>query len=75
MATQSNSKKSKKEKAMKKDTISRALTTTRALELEYRQPSSSPEGGIGFEPSMLMEEIGDGPLIDELVGFANAIWA
>ena len=60
---------------MKNDTISRALTTTRALELEYRQPSGSHQAEIGSEPSMLMEEIGDRPLIDELAVFANAIWA
>lgn len=60
---------------MKNDTISRALTTTRTLELEYRQPSLLQETGAEFELPMLMEEIGDRPLIDELAGFANAIWA
>ena len=60
---------------MKNDTISRALTTRCALELEYRQPSFSQECGTGFDPSMLMEGIGERPLIDELAGFASAIWA
>jgi hypothetical protein len=55
---------------MKNDTISRTLTTTPALELEYRQGN-----GIGFEPSMLMLENENRSLIDELAGFANAIWA
>ena len=71
---QSNSKKSAKEKPMK-NTISRALTTTRVLELEYKQPSGSHQSEIGSDPSMLMEELGDRPLIDELAVFANAIWA
>ena len=60
---------------MKNDTISRALTTRCALELEYRQPSFSQECGTGSEPSMLLEGTGERPLIDELAGFANAIWA
>jgi hypothetical protein len=60
---------------MKNDTISRALTTTRALELEYRQPCFMQECGTGSEPSMLLEGIGERPLIDELAGFASAIWA
>ncbi len=60
---------------MKNDTISRALTSTRALELEYRHLCFSQGDGIGFEPSMLMLENGNRSLIDELAGFANAIWA
>jgi hypothetical protein len=75
MATQSNSKKNKKEKAMKNDTISRVLTAIPALELEYRHLCFSQGDGIGFEPSMLMLENGNRSLIDELAGFANAIWA
>lgn len=75
MATQSNSKKSKKDKPVKNDIISRALTATRTLELEYRQPSLLQETGSEFELPMLMEEIRDRPLIDELAAFANAIWA
>ncbi len=57
---------------MKNDTITRL--TTRALELEDLQPSSSYQTGIGAEPTTLMEEIGDRPLIAELAVFANAIW-
>jgi hypothetical protein len=75
MATQLNSKKSKKEKPMNRDIISRALTTTCPLELEYRKPSFLQDSGTGFEPYMLMEGIGERPLIDELAGFASAIWA
>jgi hypothetical protein len=75
MATQSNSKKNKKENAMKNDTISRLLATIPALELEYRHLCFSQGDGIGFEPSMLMLENENRSLIDELAGFANAIWA
>ena len=60
---------------MKNDTISRALTSTPALELEYRHLCFSQGDGIGFEPSMLMPENENRSLIDELAGFANAIWA
>ena len=60
---------------MKNGIISRALTTARALELEYRQPSFSHECGAGFEPSALVEETEERPLLDELAGFATAIWA
>jgi hypothetical protein len=60
---------------MSSDIISRALTTTRSLELEYRKPSVFHESGTGFDPSMLMEGIGERPLIDELACFVNAIWA
>jgi len=59
---------------MKNDTISKALTTTCALEPEHPQSSGSHQSGIGSEPSMLMEEIGDRSLIDGLAIFANAIW-
>ena len=60
---------------MKNDTRSKALTTTCALEREHPQPSSgSHHAGIGSELFMLVEEIGDRPLIDELAIFANAIW-
>jgi hypothetical protein len=59
---------------MKGDTISRALTTTRSLELEYRQPSWLQESETDFEPPVLTEGIGERPLIDELAGFATAIW-
>ena len=61
---------------MKNGIISRALTTTRTLELEYREPSFSLECGAGFEPSTLVEGTGERrPLLDELAGFATAIWA
>lgn len=60
---------------MNSDIISRALTTTRALELEYRKPSVFQASGTGCEPSMLIEGIGERPLIDELASFVNAIWA
>ena len=60
---------------MKNDTISRALTTRRALELEYRHLCSSQGDGIVFESSMLMLENENRSLINELAGFANAIWA
>ena len=69
-----DSKENKKEKPMKNDTRSKALTTTCALEPEHPQPSGSNQAGIGSELSMLMEEVGDRPLIDELAIFANAIW-
>jgi hypothetical protein len=75
MATQSESKKSKKEEPMKNGMISRALTTTRTLELEYREPSFSLECGIGVEPPTPVEGMGERPLLDELAGFATAIWA
>ena len=45
-----------------------------ALELGHPEPSGSHQAGIGSEPSMLMKEIGDRPIIDELAVFANAIW-
>jgi len=60
---------------MKDDTISRALTTRLALELEYRDLCSSQGDGIGFESSMLMLENENRSPINELAGFANAIWA
>ena len=60
---------------MKNDTISRVFTAIPALELEYRHLCFSQGDGIGFEPSMLMLESENRSLIDELAGFANAIWA
>ena len=60
---------------MKDDTNGRALTTGLALELEYRHLCSSQGDGIGFESSMLMLENENRSLINELAGFANAIWA
>jgi len=60
---------------MKNDTISRGLTTTSALELEYRHLCFSLGDGIRFEPSLLMLENKNRSLIDELASFANANWA
>jgi hypothetical protein len=75
MATQSESKKSKKEEPMKNGIISRALTTSRTLELEYREPSFWLDCGAGIEPSTPVKGTGERPLLDELAGFATAIWA
>ncbi len=60
---------------MKNDTISRALTTKTCLGTRIPAPVVLARDGIGFEPSMLMLENENRSLIDELAGFANAIWA
>jgi len=59
---------------MSSDILSRAFTTTRALELEYRRLSILRESGSEIELSTRIEETGDGPLIAELACFADAIW-
>jgi|KBSMisStandDraft_5_1062788.scaffolds.fasta_scaffold10715433_1 hypothetical protein len=61
---------------MSSDILSKAFTTTRALELEYRKLSILRESGSGseIELSTRIEEAGDRPLIAELACFADAIW-
>ena len=59
---------------MSSDILSKAFTTTRALELEYRRLSILRENGSEIEPSTRIEEAGDRPLIAELACFADAIW-
>ena len=59
---------------MSSDILSRAFTTTHALELEYRRLSILRESGSEIEMSTPIEEAGDRPLIAELACFADAIW-
>jgi hypothetical protein len=59
---------------MSSDILSKAFTTTRALELEYRKLSIRREGGSEVELSSGIEESGDRSLIEELACFADAIW-
>ncbi|HYM05237.1 MAG TPA: hypothetical protein VEU11_01635 [Terriglobales bacterium] len=59
---------------MSSDILSKAFTTTRALELEYRKLSVLRESGSEVELSPVIEEDGDRPLIAELACFADAIW-
>jgi hypothetical protein len=59
---------------MSTDILSRAFTTTRALELEYRKLSILRENGSEIERSTQIEEAGNRPLIAELACFADAIW-
>ena len=59
---------------MSRDILSRAFTTTRALELEYRRLSILRESGSEIELSTPIEETGDRPLIAELACFADALW-
>ncbi|MGA8311951.1 MAG: hypothetical protein WB755_18100 [Terriglobales bacterium] len=59
---------------MSSDILSKAFTTTRALELEYRKLSILRESGSEIELSTRIEEAGDRPLIAELACFADAIW-
>jgi hypothetical protein len=59
---------------MSNDTLSKAFTTTRALELEYRKLTILREIGSETELSTRIEEDGNRALIAELAGFADAIW-
>ena len=59
---------------MSNDTLSKAFTTTRALELEYRKLTILREIGSEIELSTRIEEDGNRALIAELAGFADAIW-
>ncbi len=59
---------------MSSDILSRAFTTTRALELEYRRLSILQESGSEIELSTPIEETGDRSLIAQLACFADAIW-
>ncbi len=59
---------------MSSDILSKAFTTKRALELEYRKLSIPWEGGIEVELSSGTEESGDRPLIADLACFADATW-
>lgn len=59
---------------MSSDILSKAFTTTRALELEYRKLSVLRESGSEVELSPGIEEDVDRPLIAELACFADAIW-
>jgi hypothetical protein len=54
--------------------LSKAFTTTRALELEYRKLSVLRESGSEIELSTRIEENGDRPLIADFACFADAIW-
>jgi hypothetical protein len=59
---------------MSTDILSKAFTTTRALELEYRKLSLLRESGPDFELATQVEENGKRPFIAELACFADAIW-
>ncbi len=59
---------------MSSDILSKAFTTTRALELEYRKLSILRETGSEIEQSARIEEADNRPLIAELACFADAIW-
>lgn len=59
---------------MSSDILSKAFTTTRALELEYRKLFVLRQSGSEVEPYAGIEEDGDRPLIDDLACFADAIW-
>ena len=59
---------------MSSDILSKAFTTTRPLELEYRMLSTLRESGSEIELSTRIEEAGNRPLIAELACFADAIW-
>ena len=59
---------------MSSDTLSKAFTTTRALELEYRKLTMLREIGSEIELSTRIEEDGNRALIAELSVFADAIW-
>jgi hypothetical protein len=59
---------------MSSDILSKAFTTTRALELEYRKLSILRESGSEIEMLTRIEDTGDQPLIAELACFADAIW-
>ena len=59
---------------MSSDILSKAFTTTRALELEYRKLFTPGESGNEIEMSTGTEEAGNRPLIAELACFADAIW-
>jgi hypothetical protein len=61
---------------MSSDILSKAFTTTHALELEYRKLFILRESGRGseIELSNRIEEGGDRPLSAELACFTDAIW-
>jgi hypothetical protein len=61
---------------MSSDILSKAFTTTHALELEYRKLFILRESGRGseIELSNRIEEGDDRPLSAELACFADAIW-
>ena len=59
---------------MSRDTLSKAFTTTRALELEYRKLAILREGGSEIELSTRIDQDDNRALIAELAGFADAIW-
>jgi hypothetical protein len=59
---------------MNGDIISKAFTTTHALELEYRKLCLLRENESEFEPSTRTEEIGKRPLVAELACFVDVTW-
>ncbi len=59
---------------MTNDIISKAFTTTRALELEYMKVFLLRETGAESEAAMQFEETGKKPLVAQLACFADAAW-
>ena len=59
---------------MSNDILSKAFTTTRVLELEYRRLFILRDDGGEIELSTRIEDADDRPLVAELACFADAIW-
>jgi len=59
---------------MSTDILSKAFTTTRRLELEYRKISLFRESGLVFELSTRIDEPGNPSIATEPAVLADAFW-